>query len=80
MMNILNKFFDSNEKEVDRLQPLLQKINSLDAEVKKYKEKDFAQKTREYRDRVAAGGGHPRRPRGQSQTDQSVIGHLRPRS
>jgi preprotein translocase subunit SecA len=55
MLNILNKFFDSNEKEVDSLKPVIQRIQDLEDEFKKYKDKDFIKKTEEFRERIAGG-------------------------
>lgn len=55
MLNFLGKLFDSNEKEVKKLLPLVTEINALEKDVKKLKEKDFAKKTQEFRERVAGG-------------------------
>lgn len=51
----LNKFFDSNEKEVQRLRTIVQQINALEDGMKKLKDKDFAKKTKEYKERVSGG-------------------------
>jgi len=42
MLNFLSKFFDSNEKE----------INKLEEKVSKLKEEDFLQKTKEFKERI----------------------------
>jgi len=55
MLNILNRIFDSNEKEITRLKPIIEKINSLEETLKKYKEKDFQTKTEEFKKRIADG-------------------------
>ena len=55
MFNILNKFFDSNEKEINKLKPIVTEINSFEEKLKKLKDKDFPQKTKEFRERVANG-------------------------
>jgi len=55
MFNILNKFFDSNEKEINKLKPLVSEINSFEEKFKKLKDKDFPQKTKEFKERVASG-------------------------
>ncbi|MDE2589856.1 MAG: preprotein translocase subunit SecA, partial [Patescibacteria group bacterium] len=51
----LSKLFDSNEKEVQKIAPLLAEINALDGKMKKLKEVDFAKKTNEFRKRIAEG-------------------------
>ena len=55
MLGFINKFFDSNNKEIKRLTPIVEKINSLEDSVKKLKDKDFAKKTEEFKARVAEG-------------------------
>ncbi|HVF69936.1 MAG TPA: preprotein translocase subunit SecA [Xanthomonadales bacterium] len=55
MLGILNKFFDSNNKEVSKLQPLVDQINSLEAKTKKLKDSDFPKKTQEFKDRIKKG-------------------------
>lgn len=55
MLNILGKFFDSNEKEIKKLEPLVFEINALEEKIKKLKDSDFPKKTKEFRQRVAEG-------------------------
>ncbi|HUD44922.1 MAG TPA: preprotein translocase subunit SecA [Patescibacteria group bacterium] len=55
MLPLLNKLLDSNEREVGRMQPIVNQINDLGAVVKKYKDKDFPKKTQEFKDRIAKG-------------------------
>lgn len=55
MFKFLGKLIDSNEKEIDKLQPLVEKINSLEDGVKKLKEKDFLAKTASFRERLSSG-------------------------
>jgi len=55
MFGILNKFFDSNEKEINKLKPIVAEINSFEEKFKKLKDKDFPKKTKEFRERVASG-------------------------
>ena len=55
MFNILNKFFDSNEKEINKLRPIVTEINSFEEKFKKFKDKDFRAKTKEFKDRVGSG-------------------------
>ncbi|MBI4089655.1 MAG: preprotein translocase subunit SecA [Candidatus Levybacteria bacterium] len=55
MFGILNKFFDSNEKEINKLKPLVAEINSFEEKFKKLKDKDFSKKTEELKERIASG-------------------------
>jgi len=55
MFSFISKYFDSNTREINRLKPIIQKINSLEDEVKGLKDKDFAKKTNEFRDRIKNG-------------------------
>src|SRR3989304_3566211 len=54
MLSVLGKFFDSNEKEIRKLEPLVFEINSLEEKTKKLKDSDFAKKTKEFRERVSS--------------------------
>ena len=55
MFNILNKFFDSNEKEINKLKPIVSQINSFEEKFKKLKDKDIPAKTKEFKERVVSG-------------------------
>lgn len=55
MMNFVTKLFDSNNREINRLQPIVNEINNLEESIKKLKDKDFPKKTAELKERVAAG-------------------------
>ena len=55
MFSILNRFFDTNEKELQKIKPLILQINELEEKQKKLKEEDFRKKTQEFRERVADG-------------------------
>ncbi|MDO8583379.1 MAG: preprotein translocase subunit SecA [bacterium] len=55
MLNIFGKFFDSNEKEINKLKPIVAEINSFEDKIKKLKDKDFPAKTKEFKERVASG-------------------------
>ncbi|KKQ28553.1 MAG: preprotein translocase subunit SecA [Candidatus Levybacteria bacterium RIFCSPLOWO2_12_FULL_37_14] len=55
MFNFIGKFFDSNEKEINKLKPLVSEINSFEEKFKKLKEKDFPLKTKEFKERIAGG-------------------------
>ena len=55
-LNFITKFIkSSNQKEIDRLQKITQKINSLEENTKKLKENEFADKTREFKDKLKNG-------------------------
>src|SRR3989338_3181432 len=55
MFNFIGKFFDSNEKEINKLKPQVTEINSFEEKFKKLKEKDFPLKTKEFKERIAGG-------------------------
>ncbi len=55
MLGLLNKFFDSNKREIKALHPIVAKINAQEDTVKKLKDKDFPKKTQEFKDRIKNG-------------------------
>ncbi len=55
MLKIFSKILDSNEKEVSRLAPQVEKINSFEEETKKLKDKDFSAKTANFKERLSSG-------------------------
>jgi preprotein translocase subunit SecA len=55
MFKFLGRLLDSNEKEVTRLQKIVSEISVLEPEMKKLKVADFAKKTAEFKERLAAG-------------------------
>ncbi|MEK9207837.1 MAG: hypothetical protein AAB922_05095 [Patescibacteria group bacterium] len=55
MLGTLGKIFDSNDKEIRKLEPLVSEINSLEEKIKKLKDADFAKKTKELRERIGNG-------------------------
>src|SRR3989344_4447751 len=52
MLNLFGKFFDSNEKEIRKLKPIVLEINSLEQKLKKLKDEDFPKKTKEFKERI----------------------------
>jgi len=54
-MSIFGKLFDSNEKEIEKLKPIVLEINSLEEKIKKLKDEAFPKKTQELRERVSDG-------------------------
>lgn len=55
MFNFISKFFDTNQKEIDKLYPIVEKINQLEPEFQKLADADFAYKTEEFKARLAKG-------------------------
>lgn len=55
MLGVLTKIFDSNDREVKKILPIVEKINSYEEKFKKLKDSDFPKKTQEYKDRIAKG-------------------------
>src|SRR5579862_808085 len=55
MLGIINKFFDPNQREINALQPIVDKINAQEDSVKKLKDKDFEKKTQELKNRLKDG-------------------------
>jgi len=55
MSGWLEKLFDSNEKEIKRLRPLVDKINSLEPDFQKLSAESLKSKTIEFKQRLAKG-------------------------
>lgn len=55
MFSVLGKLFDSNDKEIKKLEPLISEINSLDEKMRKLKISDFPKKTEEFKKRLEKG-------------------------
>jgi len=55
MLNWLGKFFDSNEKQVNKLQPIVDQINALEKDYQKLAKKDLSAKTQEFKLRLKRG-------------------------
>ncbi len=55
MLKIFGNLLDFNDKELKKLRPLVEKINSLEAGMKKLKDKDFPKKTESFKERVDKG-------------------------
>ena len=55
-MSIFNKIFKSySEKEVKRVMPIVEKINSLEEEISKLNDSELRNKTNEFKDRISKG-------------------------
>ncbi len=55
MLSGITKLFDLNQREINKLKLLVSKINDLEPQVKKLKDKDFAAKTAAFREQLTAG-------------------------
>ncbi|OGV94416.1 preprotein translocase subunit SecA, partial [Microgenomates group bacterium RIFCSPLOWO2_01_FULL_46_13] len=55
MLKILSKLFDTNAKELKKMEPVVAAINEWGAKLKKLKDKDLAAKTDEFRLRLTKG-------------------------
>ncbi|MGB9911347.1 MAG: preprotein translocase subunit SecA [Microgenomates group bacterium] len=55
MFKFIAKFFDFQEKELKKLRPLVEKINSLEPAFRKLKDSQFPKKTAEFKERIAGG-------------------------
>ena len=57
-LNLITKFIRSgNQKELDRLEKITQQINSLEEDVKKLKDNEFPDKTKEFKEKLKNGIG-----------------------
>ncbi len=55
-LNLFSKFIKSgNKKELERLQKIVQKINSLEEETKKLNDNEFPEKTKEFKEKLKNG-------------------------
>lgn len=55
MFKVFNKFFDSNEKEIKKILPVVLRINALEEKYKKIKDDAFTKKTEEFKKRINNG-------------------------
>lgn len=55
MLNFITKIFDSNDKEINSILPIVAEINALEEKIKKLKDADFPKKTQELKERVKKG-------------------------
>lgn len=52
MLKIISRIIDVNQREISRLEKVVEKINSLEKDAKKLKDEDFAKKTEEFKKRL----------------------------
>jgi preprotein translocase subunit SecA len=55
MLGFLGKLFDSNEKVINQLKPVVEKINSLEPAYQKLTDNQLKEKTTEFKERLAKG-------------------------
>src|SRR3989338_1974085 len=55
MLSIFSKFFDTNEKEIQKLSPIVEKVNSFEEDFKNLKLSDFPKKTEEFKKKISRG-------------------------
>lgn len=55
MIKFLDRFLDSNEKQLRKLQPMVEKINSLEPKMKKLKDDELSSLTAAFKERIAEG-------------------------
>lgn len=55
MLDLFSKFFDSNEKEINKISPIVFEINKLEEKTSKLKEEDFPKKTEQFKERISKG-------------------------
>ncbi len=55
MIPLLSKLFDSNDREIERLKPVIAEINAFSKEYEKLKDTDFPKKTQELKNRLQSG-------------------------
>ncbi len=56
MFNIFSKIFDTNARELKKLQPLVVEVNSWEEKVKKYTDKQLLKKKEEFQERIKSRG------------------------
>ncbi|MDR3559064.1 MAG: preprotein translocase subunit SecA, partial [Candidatus Pacebacteria bacterium] len=54
-MSILKKMFGSNEREIAKIRPIVEKINSLESEMEKLTDEQLKAKTDEFKERLKKG-------------------------
>lgn len=55
MLGLLNKLFDSNNREIKKLEPIVSEINSFEKKFSKLKDSDFTKRTQDLRSRIKKG-------------------------
>ncbi len=55
LKGLVSRFLDINQREIDRLQKIVEKVLSFESDAKKLKKADFAKKTKEFKERLGKG-------------------------
>lgn len=55
MFKFLSKLLDSNDKQINKLKEIVEKINGFESALLKYKDKDFPKKTEKFKKRLLNG-------------------------
>jgi preprotein translocase subunit SecA len=55
MLPVLSKLFNSNEKEINKLKPIIAEINGFAEQMQQLKDSDFPKKTQALKERIANG-------------------------
>lgn len=55
MLGLLNKLFDSNNREIKKLDPIISEINGFEKSFSKLKDQDFSKRTKSFRERIEKG-------------------------
>lgn len=54
-MSLINKIFGSNEREIAKLRPIVEKINSLEKDISPLSDEELKSKTAEFKERIKKG-------------------------
>nr|MBP6881920.1 preprotein translocase subunit SecA [Candidatus Levybacteria bacterium] len=55
MLPLLGKFFDTSDREISKLQSIVDKVNSFAPQIEKLKDEDFPKRTEKLKKKVAEG-------------------------
>ena len=55
MFKFLSKLLDINARELKKLQIIIDEINKLESKIKKLRDKDFPEKTKELKNKLSKG-------------------------
>ena len=55
MLGVLTKIFDSNDRDVKKVLPIVEEVNLFESKFKKLKDSDFPKFTQDFKKRIADG-------------------------
>jgi len=55
MLPLLGKFFDTSDREISKLQSIVDKVNSLAPQIEKLKDEEFPKRTEKLKKKIADG-------------------------